>query len=121
MATEDNSRRIVRSGLAPGGPASETAITLVDDAGNTLQSARVDEDGSCALAEEALASAQEVVFGPINVGIRAQQFRALLESEDPVDVAALLAGFAPATRRGMAGIASPDAMGHPRSHGRRGW
>jgi hypothetical protein len=117
MPTEDSSRRIVLSNFAPGGPASETAISLVDDAGETLQSAPVDADGSCVLAEEALAAAKQVFLGPINVGVHASQFRALLESEDTLDVAALLAGPASGgpERRGMApGLRSiPSWGGHP--------
>jgi hypothetical protein len=115
MPTEDISRRIVLRGLAPGGPASETAVSLLDDAGKTLQTARVNEDGSCALAEEALASAQEVIFGPINLGIRTHRFLALLEPEGTFDVAALLAG--PGARRGMAG-GDPDEETNARCHPR---
>jgi hypothetical protein len=69
---------------------STTAITLVDDAGNTLDDAFVVEDGSCELSLEALASAKEVLVA-INVTLPAREFRELLDTEATLDVGALLA------------------------------
>jgi hypothetical protein len=115
MPTNDGSRKIVLRGLAPGGPASKTAISLVDDAGKTLQSASVNEDGSCELAEEALAAAQEVILGPITLGVRGDRFRALLKTKDQasatgrrrresqtLDVGALLGGPGPEEKESQA-------------------
>jgi hypothetical protein len=80
------SRRIALSVLRE----STTAITLVDDAGNTLDDAFVVEDGSCELSREALASAKEVLVA-INVTLPAREFREMLDTEATLDVAALLA------------------------------
>jgi hypothetical protein len=116
------SRRIVLSGLAAGVLAPDTAISFVDDAGNTVQRAVVDVDGSCEVHENALSSAQEVHVGPINVSLRAQQLRALIDTQNTLDVAALLrAGFvpeAPVKKRGIAGgkVAIPPADMHKWEH-----
>jgi hypothetical protein len=83
------SRRIVFS-LAAEAPTSEMAISLVDEPGNTLDRASVNEDGSCELSEEALASAHGVNFEPVNVLVEADRFRELIDTEEPVDVTALL-------------------------------
>jgi hypothetical protein len=112
MPTESGSRTVVLRGLAPGGPKSETAINLVDCDGKTIQSAPVHEDGSCVLAEEALAAAEEVFLGPIELGFRAHPFRALLEMEDSVDLAALLTGPDVSDVSGMRSLLS--LTGYPR-------
>lgn len=78
-------RRIVLRGLIAEGLASETTISLVDDAGMTLYAAPVNEDGSCEVPAEALASAHEVLVGPVS--IRATEFRERLD-DDSLDVAA---------------------------------
>ena len=122
MPTEDKtpSRGIVLSGLAAGGSASRTAISLVDDAGNTLHEALINEDGSCELPEDMLASAQEVFLGPIDVSVRADRFRDLLQTGDVIDVAALFAGPGPeapasALNEGMFGSGGRRPVwGHPR-------
>jgi hypothetical protein len=92
MPTQDTtpSRRIVFSGLGAEAPASERAISLVDEAGKRLDRASVNEDDSCELLEEALASAYWVIFEPINVLVEADQFRTLIDAEEPVDVTGLL-------------------------------
>lgn len=85
-------RRIVLRGLGAAGVASQTAIRLVDDAGDMLQSAPIAEDGSCDVREDALACAYEVRFEPsLDVRLRADAFRELVAAEGTVDIAALLA------------------------------
>jgi hypothetical protein len=85
------SRRIVISGLVAESPASEIAVSLVDEAGNTLNRVLVNEDGSCELPTEALASAERVRFEPIGVVVEADQFRKLIETGDLLDLTVLLA------------------------------
>jgi hypothetical protein len=102
------SRKIVLSGLAAGGLAPDTTISFLDDAGNMLERAVVDVDGSCEVHENALSSAQEVHVGPINVSLQAQQLRALIDTENTLDVAALLrAGSVPEAPVKKRGIAVP--------------
>jgi hypothetical protein len=99
------SRKIMLSGRAAGGLAPDTAISFVDDAGNTLPRAGVDVDGRCEVHETAPSSAKEVPVESINVSLRAQQLPALVETENALDVAARLrAGSvaeAPVEKRGM--------------------
>jgi hypothetical protein len=90
--------QIVVSGLVAVGDASETAISLVDDAGETLHSAVINPDGSCELPYAALASAREVVLGPINVGLEADEFRRLVDTDGRLDLAAFLAQSAEPVR-----------------------
>jgi hypothetical protein len=82
-------RTIVFSGLVEKSPTSEMAISLVDEAGKQLNRAFVNKDGSCELSEEALASAHGVILEPINVLVEADQFRRLIDTEEPVDVTRL--------------------------------
>jgi hypothetical protein len=93
-------RRIMLSGLAAGESASEAAISLLDDTGNTLQRAPVNEDGSCDLSEDALTAAQLVLFQH-NVSVPAEKFRGLLETTDTIDLAALRTQPAPALVNGQ--------------------
>lgn len=115
------SRRIVLSGLPANAAASEMAIRLVDRAGNTLNRASVNDDGSCELPQQALASAHEVIFEPVGVAIAADQFRKLIETEQPVDVTVLLpATGQPANSAGPRpqAVAGPLPDHHP---GGSGW
>ncbi len=92
MPSQDTtpSRRIVLSGLVADAPASEMAISLLDEAGKTLYRASVNDDGSCELPAEALASAHGVILEPINVVVEADQFRELIATNEPIDITALL-------------------------------
>jgi hypothetical protein len=76
------------SGFAAGEAASAPAISLLDEAGDTLHRALVNEDGSCELSEEALASAHDVLVGPVTVTLRAHEFRGLVAAEGIIDVTA---------------------------------
>jgi hypothetical protein len=71
---------------------AKMAISLIDEAGRLLNRAFVNGDGSCVLSEEALASADGIVVEPAGVLVDADQFRELIETEEPVSVKALLAG-----------------------------
>jgi hypothetical protein len=119
------SRRIVLSGLAAAGLAPDTTISFLDDAGNTFERAVVDVDGGCEVHEDALSLAQEVHVGPINVSLRTQPLRALTETENALDVAALLrAGSVPESpvkKRGIASstVAIPPADMHSWEHDRK--
>jgi hypothetical protein len=78
------------NGRGAGTRMSKMAISLVDKAGNTLQRALVNDDGSCELSEEALSSAQVVSLEPLDMSLRAHEFRRLVDIGDVIDVAALL-------------------------------
>jgi hypothetical protein len=99
------SRKIMPSGRVAEGLAPDTAISFVDDAGNTLPRAGVDVDGCCAVHETAPSSANEVPVGQINVSNGPQQLPALVETENALDVPGRLrAGSvaeAPVEKRGM--------------------
>ncbi|HEX8158562.1 MAG TPA: hypothetical protein VF526_14355 [Solirubrobacteraceae bacterium] len=129
MATDGTaaSQRIVLTGLAEMGPVSEMTVILVDGDGRTLYRTSVNEDGSCELPSDTLASSQEVRLEPISVVVRTNEFRERLDDET-LDVAALLAGSAkqaPASAPAV-GLSSlrpgpdidhcrpPDHPGHPR-------
>jgi hypothetical protein len=94
MSTSETTtfRKIVVSGVSAAPRASAPAISLRDEAGSTLHTARIHEDGSCELSEEALAAAHDMLVGPITVALPAQEFRGMAETEGIVDIAARLAG-----------------------------
>jgi hypothetical protein len=94
MATHGNTSRqkIKVSGLVAGGPESETAIILYDESGETLETACIEEDGSCELSEDAVAHARAIALAPIGLGIEVETFRSLLSPDGCLDIDALLGG-----------------------------
>jgi hypothetical protein len=107
------SQIIVLSGRAAGAPGSKMAtISLVDEAGRLLDRACINDDGSCELSKEALASAHGVLFEPVNVLIEADRFRQMIETERPVDVTELLA----ATGQHVRSSCPPQDHDHDKFH-----
>jgi hypothetical protein len=111
-----SSRQIVLTGMVARAPGSKVAISLVDEAGELLDSAFIDDDGRCELSEEALVSARSVLVEHVNVLVEADRFRQLIGSEKCVDVTELLAATGHPATSSCPGQDHDDDKFHPPGH-----